>query len=260
MIAAFDPSRFKTASTMPLEVLEGAVAIAKADLKPLAFDISDLSNLVALRASGISMQPTFKAGDVLVLDQGVKAFSGDGVYLFEIDGEYAISRLVQHPATGLNIQPDHIGWPRRSVEAEDVTIHGKVLPLWRAGEWCSASAGQQLIAVERLRQIESENWTPEHDDLHEAAALELAALCYRDACDEATSQPVQWPWDSAWWKPKSRQRNLERAGALYQAAADVAERAGEYALRDSLREHVNSCSILIDSILQAQQSEAADGE
>ena len=116
--------------------------------------------------------------------------------------------------------------------------------------------GQQLIAAERQRQIDAEGWTPEHDDQHGAQVLELAALCYRDAAGDDSAQPAQWPWDTGWWKPKSRKRNLERAGALYQAS-DAAERAGDFALRDSLREHVDSCSILLDSIPASQAETSA---
>ena len=112
--------------------------------------------------------------------------------------------------------------------------------------------GSQLIANERQRQVDSEGWTPEHDDQHGVEILLLAALCYRDAAGDSAAQPTLWPWDAGWWKPKSRQRNLERAGALYQAAADTAERAQDYRRRDEIREHVASCAILLDSVLATE--------
>ncbi|MBM5458726.1 hypothetical protein H8F21_14250 [Pseudomonas sp. P66] len=112
----------------------------------------------------------------------------------------------------------------------------------------SKITGAQLIAAERKRQIESEGRTARNDDELGAGALELAALCYRDATDGSSPQPQSWPFDAEWWKPQSRQRNLERAGALYQAAADTAERSEDYPLRDRLREHVASCAVLLDSI------------
>lgn len=112
----------------------------------------------------------------------------------------------------------------------------------------SQMTGQQLIAAERQRQIEAEGRSPEHDDKQGAEALESAAFCYRDAAGEESAQPPQWPWSDQWWKPKSRQRNLQRAGALYQAAADVEERAGDYQRRDRLLAHVASCAILLGSL------------
>ncbi|WP_409286855.1 hypothetical protein [Pseudomonas guariconensis] len=112
----------------------------------------------------------------------------------------------------------------------------------------SKMSGAQLIAAERQRQIESEGWTAEHDDELGAEHLELAALCYRDAAGSATQQPTFWPLPAEWWKPQDRRRNLERAGALYQAAADTADRAEDYKLRDQLRGQVDNCSIFLDSI------------
>ncbi|MGU5573601.1 hypothetical protein ACV1C5_09520 [Aeromonas caviae] len=109
--------------------------------------------------------------------------------------------------------------------------------------------GKALIAAERQRQIEVEGWTPSHDDMHGADNLEMAALCYRDANNADSELPAQWPWVREYWKPKGRQRNLERAGALYQAAADAAARVGDYKKRDNLLGHVVSCTILLDSII-----------
>lgn len=117
--------------------------------------------------------------------------------------------------------------------------------------------GQQLIAAERDRQIAAEGWTHDHDDRQGAEALELAAVSYRDATGADSAPHAQWPWDPKWWKPKSRQENLVRAGAIYQAAADAAERAGDYARRDSLLEHVASCSILLDSVLASTDQAVA---
>ena len=111
--------------------------------------------------------------------------------------------------------------------------------------------GAGLIGAERRRQMSEEGWSNQHDDQHGSVVLALAALSYRDAQDANSPQPVFWPWSPEWWKPKGRQRNLERAGALYQAAADAAERAGDYERRNDLLGHVESCSILLDSIISA---------
>ncbi|GJA77761.1 hypothetical protein [Aeromonas caviae] len=112
-----------------------------------------------------------------------------------------------------------------------------------------AITGKALIAAERQRQIEVEGWTQSHDDMHGADNLEMAALCYRDAINADSKLPAQWPWVREYWRPKGRQRNLERAGALYQAAADAAARVGDYKKRKNLLGHVDSCAILLDSII-----------
>lgn len=119
----------------------------------------------------------------------------------------------------------------------------------------STLKARALVLEERKRQLLIEGWTAEHDDRCGLYALELAAISYRDANDEQAAQPIYWPWDNSWWKPKSRQRNLERAGALYLAAADVSERAGDYSKRDFFLERAESCVVLLDSHLSSESKE-----
>ncbi|MEZ8733809.1 hypothetical protein [Vibrio sp. 10N.239.312.D08] len=115
--------------------------------------------------------------------------------------------------------------------------------------------GYELIASERQRQIDVENWSEVHDDQHGSKVLELAAYCYRDAANTDSDLQDCWPWSPMLWKPKDRKRNLERAVALYQAAADAAERAGSYDEKRRLLGQVNSCAILLDSIIQHDGSQ-----
>jgi hypothetical protein len=76
-----------------------------------------------------------------------------------------------------------------------------------------------LIRQERARQISGEGWTPEHDDEHADGQMLRAAVIYLHwgtdrAAPMTGDRPMGWPWGAEWWKPKSRERNLERAGAL----------------------------------------------
>lgn len=104
---------------------------------------------------------------------------------------------------------------------------------------------RNLITNERVRQLNVEQWTTEHDDEHEDGELAQAANCYRalgngsylewtpDADQSDAEMPDGWPWDDDWWKPKTRLSNLVRAGALYQAEIDRLTRA-----RDSVAEEI----------------------
>lgn len=106
--------------------------------------------------------------------------------------------------------------------------------------------GLALIIAERARQVSVEGWTPEHDDEHEDGELAHAANCYRalgngsylewspDADQSDAEMPDGWPWDDEWWNPKTRLRNLVRAGALYQAEIERLTRA-----RDRVAEEIN---------------------
>lgn len=89
-------------------------------------------------------------------------------------------------------------------------------------------SGADLIAVERLRQLEAEGWTAEHDDAHDSGELCGAAMAYianRDSASVDPEPPSWWPWESSWWKPSDDPiRNLVKAGALLAAEIDRLQR------------------------------------
>lgn len=91
-----------------------------------------------------------------------------------------------------------------------------------------ATPGVIAIAEERLRQIEAEGWTPEHDAQHTDGNLTMAAICYAEWAHHEHPNgdgdgyiPINWPWSASWWKPTTRRRNLEKAGALIAAELDL---------------------------------------
>ena len=94
-------------------------------------------------------------------------------------------------------------------------------------------SGVQLILRERLRQIQEEGWSKEHDDRHTGSELLGAARAYALVAydqqgkykntDYTSAPPASWPfnWDDEWWKPsKDPKRNLVKAGALIAAELD----------------------------------------
>jgi NTP pyrophosphatase (non-canonical NTP hydrolase) len=92
------------------------------------------------------------------------------------------------------------------------------------------------IAAERQRQVDVEGWSEAHDDEHDGYQMARAAGCYafhasREDDDGDTGMFVSaavhhgWPWDRAWWKPKSRRTDLVRAGALIVAEIERLDRA-----------------------------------
>ncbi|MDJ1398384.1 hypothetical protein [Pseudomonas aeruginosa] len=110
-------------------------------------------------------------------------------------------------------------------------------------EWCgplAAATGKSVpqawldVQAERRRQVEAENWTPEHDDQHSDGQMAQAAGCYAlHAGGIGTDWPdgirngsaLFWPWDEEWWKPKSARENLVRAGALVLAEIERLDRS-----------------------------------
>ena len=102
----------------------------------------------------------------------------------------------------------------------------------------SVQDGVSLIAAERLRQVNAEGWTPEHDDEHDDGELAQAAACYakRDTVSDdpapwdvigGGATPPSWPWGWASYKPTpdDRIRELVKAGALIAAEIDRLQRA-----------------------------------
>lgn len=102
----------------------------------------------------------------------------------------------------------------------------------------SALAAVADVISERRRQVEAEDWTPEHDDDHATGDLAVAGACYamEGSSHDVDSHfprttlpdgvPKAWPWSDDWWKPKDRRRNLVRAAALIIAEIERLDRRG----------------------------------
>lgn len=93
--------------------------------------------------------------------------------------------------------------------------------------------GADLIALERIRQIKEEGWTPDHDQEHTASELVRAACAYalfsipwRTMMTKAIEI---WPdtWSTEWFRPSTKIRNLVKAGALIAAEIDRLHHLGE---------------------------------
>lgn len=88
----------------------------------------------------------------------------------------------------------------------------------------SVSEGHRRIAAERHRQVQVEGYSPEHDDEHSIVELWDAACAYT-YCD-----PRAWPWEPGGFKlGPTRVRELEKAGALFLALAEFAQRRADAA-------------------------------
>lgn len=95
----------------------------------------------------------------------------------------------------------------------------------------AASVRQQTPAVcdviaERFRQQSVEGWTLEHDDQYGKSQLLWASSCYLlNTIQPFNRIPMDWPWDSSWWKPTNPRRDLVKACALIIAEIERRDRA-----------------------------------
>lgn len=135
------------------------------------------------------------------------------------------------------------------MDAEDGLF--KVVPVYLAATQPAARGLDALtpaardVLAERKRQIESEGWKTERDDVYDTGEMALAAACYaaHSASCAAIKAPhtvpgvfvrtrsaqdfvgEMWPWSDDWWKPSGHRRNLEKAGALVLAEIERIDRA-----------------------------------
>lgn len=93
------------------------------------------------------------------------------------------------------------------------------------------SAVIEKIRAERIRQVDEEGWTPEHDDRHRYGEMASAAAAYADhgaKPDEGRQYmpgaPIGWPWSFKWWKPTTPRRDLIKAAALIVAEIERLDR------------------------------------
>lgn len=100
-----------------------------------------------------------------------------------------------------------------------------------------ASAGTQTnaardVLAERRRQVETEGWSPSHDDEHEGCELAMAAACYAGNAggyvwSDGWPGENLWPWSRDHWKPSTARRDLVKAGALILAEIERLDRAAD---------------------------------
>lgn len=89
------------------------------------------------------------------------------------------------------------------------------------------------VASERARQVEQEEWSPQHDDLHDRGELAAAAAVYALSAvmhgagvppEDRDSIPDFWPWAVEWYKPTNQRRDLVKAAALIVAEIERLDR------------------------------------
>jgi len=84
----------------------------------------------------------------------------------------------------------------------------------------ASCTGQELVSIERARQLREKALTVQSDDVrHGVGMLARAAVCYEQHGTQP-QPPPDWPGDLEWDPQLNDVAALVRAGALYQAEID----------------------------------------
>lgn len=96
------------------------------------------------------------------------------------------------------------------------------------GEPAEFTQAARDVLAERARQVNVYELTAQRDDQYRQGELAAAAGCYALHTRPPSGMcPGEWPWDSAIWKPTTRRRALEKAGALILAEIERIDRAAK---------------------------------
>ena len=96
--------------------------------------ISSLDNLAILTSYGDSMYPTFSSGDLLFVDRGVTTIKDDAIYVFSIDNDIFVKRIIKNPIKKTLIaKSDNEAYGQFEIEEKDMqrmVVHGMIVYAW----------------------------------------------------------------------------------------------------------------------------------
>ena len=103
------------------------IAVSKAELIDIGFKKFD--NLVIVKISGKSMQPTINDGDILILDTKTENILDNGIYVLNYGGELYCKRILKG-LTYVKLKSDNPEYDPEKIEGQErdkLNIIGKVV-------------------------------------------------------------------------------------------------------------------------------------
>jgi phage repressor protein C with HTH and peptisase S24 domain/predicted transcriptional regulator len=107
------------------------VVVNGLQLEKLGLEYTSPANLSIITGWGQSMAGTIDDKDPVIVDRGITEFNGDGVYVLTWDGMLYIKRLQKADADHFDMISDNEKHKDRVVPVGDVTIHARVLYVWK---------------------------------------------------------------------------------------------------------------------------------
>lgn len=91
---------------------------------------ADPRHLALITAVGDSMEPTIRAGDLLLVDTGVTRFRDDAIYVVSINGSLMVKRIQRFFGGAVSIKSDneqaYVDQTLNREEAEEIHVAGRV--------------------------------------------------------------------------------------------------------------------------------------
>lgn len=114
------------------DTIAGDMVLSSVWIKQNINPISNTRNLRFLHAYGDSMEPTFKSGDVLLIDSGIQSADIDGIYVLEAQQRLFVKRVTLDVFGKYTISSDNPNVKTVSIlnGSNDVKILGRVLWAW----------------------------------------------------------------------------------------------------------------------------------
>jgi phage repressor protein C with HTH and peptisase S24 domain len=107
------------------------VVVSGPQLEKLGLEYTSPANLSIITGWGQSMAGTIEDKDPLIVDRGVTEFAGDGIYVLTWDDHLYIKRLQKADTDHFDLISDNPKHKDRVVHVDEVTIHARVLYVWR---------------------------------------------------------------------------------------------------------------------------------
>lgn len=106
----------------------GHVSIPLEELKSIT-NISP-NNIKLIKATGDSMDPTIKDGDMVWIDTGNNFISSDGIYLLRMPTGLAIKRIQTELTGAIAIKSDNDKYSNTTANVGEINVIGKVIYIW----------------------------------------------------------------------------------------------------------------------------------
>jgi len=88
------------------------------------------ANVALMKTIGDSMEPTFRAGDMVLVDMGTTVIKDEAIYALETDGMVLIKRVRWLPGGGIALVSDNPTYTQVTIDAEkrgEMVVVGRVI-------------------------------------------------------------------------------------------------------------------------------------